>query len=146
MATHFGTLSWRIPWTEEPVRVQSMGLQRVDTTEQPTVSPSLSATTCIPSWREWDQKKSKPLSKFFFPRASLFYHKVRGRVTQDLPHLAPNHEHSSQTALFLPSPAILSPAIHRLDRRSSLLSVSMLPERSASNPLFPCNHSSLSEM
>ena len=30
MATHSSTLSWRIPWTEEPGRIQSMGLQRVE--------------------------------------------------------------------------------------------------------------------
>ena len=29
MATHFGILAWRIPWTEEPGTLQSMGLQRV---------------------------------------------------------------------------------------------------------------------
>ena len=29
MATHSGTLAWRIPWTEEPDVRQSMGLQRV---------------------------------------------------------------------------------------------------------------------
>ena len=29
MATHFCILVWRIPWTEEPVRLQSIGLQRV---------------------------------------------------------------------------------------------------------------------
>ena len=29
MATHSSTLAWKIPWTEEPRRVQSMGLQRV---------------------------------------------------------------------------------------------------------------------
>ena len=29
MATHFSILVWRIPWTEEPGRLQSMGLQRV---------------------------------------------------------------------------------------------------------------------
>ena len=28
-ATHFSILSWRIPWTEEPGRLQSMGSQRV---------------------------------------------------------------------------------------------------------------------
>ena len=27
MATHSSTLAWRIPWTEEPGRLQSMGLQ-----------------------------------------------------------------------------------------------------------------------
>ena len=29
MATHSSTLAWRIPWTEEPGRLQSMGWQRV---------------------------------------------------------------------------------------------------------------------
>ena len=29
MATHFGILAWRIPWTEEPGGLQSTGLQRV---------------------------------------------------------------------------------------------------------------------
>ena len=29
MATHSRILAWRIPWTEDPGRVQSMGLQRV---------------------------------------------------------------------------------------------------------------------
>ena len=28
-ATHSSILAWRIPWTEEPGRLQSMGLQRV---------------------------------------------------------------------------------------------------------------------
>ena len=29
MATHSSTLAWKIPWTEEPGRLQSMGLGRV---------------------------------------------------------------------------------------------------------------------
>jgi len=29
MATHFSTLAWRIPWKEEPGRLQSIGSQRV---------------------------------------------------------------------------------------------------------------------
>ena len=29
MATHSGILVWEIPWTQEPGRLQSMGLQRV---------------------------------------------------------------------------------------------------------------------
>ena len=28
-ATHSSTIAWRIPWTEEPGGLQSMGLQRV---------------------------------------------------------------------------------------------------------------------
>ena len=29
MAIHSSTIAWRIPWTEEPGRLQSMGSQRV---------------------------------------------------------------------------------------------------------------------
>ena len=29
MATHSSTLAWKIPWTEEPVRLVSMWSQRV---------------------------------------------------------------------------------------------------------------------
>ena len=29
MATHSRILAWKIPWIEEPVRLQSMGSQRV---------------------------------------------------------------------------------------------------------------------
>ena len=29
MATHSSTLAWRIPWRQEPGRLQSMGSQRV---------------------------------------------------------------------------------------------------------------------
>ena len=29
LATHSGILAWRIPWTEEPGGLQSMGSQRV---------------------------------------------------------------------------------------------------------------------
>ena len=29
MATHFSALAWKIPWMEEPGRLQSVGSQRV---------------------------------------------------------------------------------------------------------------------
>ena len=29
MAIHSSTIAWKIPWTEEPGRIQSMGSQRV---------------------------------------------------------------------------------------------------------------------
>ena len=29
METHFSILEWRMPWTEEPGRLQSMGSQRI---------------------------------------------------------------------------------------------------------------------
>ena len=34
MATHFSILAWKIPWTEEPGGLQSMGCKESDTTEQ----------------------------------------------------------------------------------------------------------------
>jgi len=30
MATYSSTVAWRIPWTEDPGRLQSMGLQELD--------------------------------------------------------------------------------------------------------------------
>ena len=32
MATHSSILAWRIPWTEEPGRLESMGSQELDMT------------------------------------------------------------------------------------------------------------------
>ena len=34
MHTHSSILAWRIPWTEAPGGLQSVGLQESDTTEQ----------------------------------------------------------------------------------------------------------------
>ena len=34
MVTHSSIVAWRIPWTEEPGRVQSMGSQESDMTQQ----------------------------------------------------------------------------------------------------------------
>ena len=40
MATYSSILAWRIPWTEEPGGLQSMGSYRVDSTERLTLSVS----------------------------------------------------------------------------------------------------------
>ena len=40
VATHASILAWRIPWTEEPGGLQSIGSQRVRHTEQLTLSLS----------------------------------------------------------------------------------------------------------
>ena len=41
MATHSSTLAWKIPWTEEPGRLQSMGREESDTTEHFVLSFTL---------------------------------------------------------------------------------------------------------
>ena len=38
MATHSNIPAWRIPWTEQPVRLQSMGLKESDTAKQLSLS------------------------------------------------------------------------------------------------------------
>ena len=41
MATHSSILAWEILWTEEPGRLQSMGVTESDTTEQLTLSHTI---------------------------------------------------------------------------------------------------------
>ena len=41
MATHSGILAWKIPWTEEPGRLQSMGFQRVKQDRATSLSDSM---------------------------------------------------------------------------------------------------------
>ena len=43
--THSSTLAWKIPWTEEPGRLQSMGSQRVGDDGATSVSLSLHSVT-----------------------------------------------------------------------------------------------------
>ena len=52
MAPHSSTLAWKIPWTEEPGSLQSMGSLKLDTTERLHFHFSLS---CI------GEGNSKPL-------------------------------------------------------------------------------------
>ena len=47
MATHSSILAWRIPWTEEPGGLQSMGLQQQDMTEVTWNSTANNATMNI---------------------------------------------------------------------------------------------------
>ena len=42
MATHFRILAWRIPWTEEPGRLQSIGHKESDMTEVTERSTAIS--------------------------------------------------------------------------------------------------------
>ena len=48
MAIHSTTLAWKIPWREEPDRLQSMGLQRIGHDSETSLSLSLSLGKKIP--------------------------------------------------------------------------------------------------
>ena len=41
MATHSSILAWKIPWMQEPGRLQSMGLQRVGHDQMTSLSLSI---------------------------------------------------------------------------------------------------------
>ena len=49
MATHSSILSWRIPWTEETGRLQSMGLQGSNMTQQLNHQPRPLSSYGLPS-------------------------------------------------------------------------------------------------
>ena len=54
MATHSSMLTWKTPWTEEPGRLQSMGLQRVGlilvSMLAPGVGDGQGGLACCDSW------------------------------------------------------------------------------------------------
>ena len=59
MATHSRILAWRIPWTEEPGRLQSIGSQRVRhnwTTEHAHVIEMNSMEYSTPCYSQWTGK------------------------------------------------------------------------------------------
>ena len=71
MATHSSTLAWKILWTEEPDRLQSMGPQELDTTLQGLkLKPPILVVTnqCITDfvvlffWGGWSRKIISQLS------------------------------------------------------------------------------------
>ena len=58
MATHSGTVAWKIPWTEEPGRLQSMGSQSRIRLSDFTVTfhfheleKEMAAHSSVPNWR-----------------------------------------------------------------------------------------------
>ena len=57
MATHSGILAWRIPWTEEPGGIQSMGSQRVghNWSDVACTTESKSEETL----REWERERDR---------------------------------------------------------------------------------------
>ena len=56
MATHSSILAWKIPWTQEPCGLQSMGLQRVEHSSV-TEHTQIRATSHVP--RQESVVKSK---------------------------------------------------------------------------------------
>ena len=79
MAPHSSTLAWRIPWMEEPGRLQSMGSLRVGH----DCATSLSPFTFMPRRRKW-QPTPVFLSGESQGRGSLVGCHLWGRTESDM--------------------------------------------------------------
>ena len=100
MAPHSSTLAWKIPWTEEPGRLQSMGLLRVGHNR----ATSLSLFTFM-HWR----KKWQP-TPVFLPgesqeRGSLVGCRLWGRTESDTTEATQQQQHVNPQELFPAEPS-----------------------------------------
>ena len=75
MATHFRILAWKIPWTEEPGGLQSMGSQKRQTQLSAWTTTSVAALKTIP--------KFSSLKEQSFLAHSLQFHRL-GRIIPQL--------------------------------------------------------------
>ena len=80
MAPHSRTLAWKIPWAEEPGRLQSMGLQRVRDDRATSLSLSLFA---FMHWRRKWQPTAVFLPGESQGRRSLVCCRLWGRTELD---------------------------------------------------------------
>ena len=69
MAIHCGILAWRIPWKEEPGRLQSMGSQRVVFTTDNEVISAFKSNHVIELILESHLQDSIPLDLLLVPKA-----------------------------------------------------------------------------
>ena len=96
MATHSSTLAWKIPWTEEPGGLQSMGSRRVGH----DLATSLSLFTFMHWRRKWQP------TPIFLPGESQGQRSLVGfclwgnRVGHDLAAAAASLRNSQENAVF----------------------------------------------
>ena len=55
IATHSSTLAWKIPWTEEPCRLQSMGSLRVGL-DWSDLAAAAAAASILTWWIPWTEE------------------------------------------------------------------------------------------
>ena len=94
MATYSSTLAWKIPWTEEPGRLQSMGSQRVGHDWATSCSLSLFPLTEPMSGSRVDLQ---PSAEIALEPTQL---SCRGRADNEWPGQCPEGEDSSSQSLL----------------------------------------------
>ena len=94
MAPHSSTLAWKIPWTEEPGRLQSMGLQRVR--NDGATSRSLFT---IMHWRRKWQPTAVFLPGESQGRGSLVGCRLWGHTESDMTEAMQQQQQQQQTCI-----------------------------------------------
>ena len=102
MTTHSSILAWRIPWTEEPGRLQSIGWQRVrhtwsDLEQQQQCTEEVETETFI-------QQKGTPLH---YRLPWLYLKFLGGNVCLVFKLFFPGETHSTPSAFLLILPVVL---------------------------------------
>ena len=95
MAPHSSTLAWKIPWTEQPGRLQSMGSRRVRHDRVTSIS--------VFTFMHW-RRKWQP-TPVFLPgesqgRWSLVGCRLWGRTELDMAEATQQQQHSDMYSLF----------------------------------------------
>ena len=99
MATHSSTLAWKIPWTEKPGGLQSMGLQRVghDWVTSLRSGPAFRLGCChmwgpsqlgMSRWQKVPSSPSSRLAYHFWASRTLFFfffHSLKTRFWENRP-------------------------------------------------------------
>ena len=118
MAIHSSTIAWKIPWTEEPGRLQSMGSQRVR--------------------HDWATSLSLSLYVIWIPSQFKNKWKIKIKPKKEISIEAENSEevlHNSYTACFLVLLFLIKPEKKQshIDERNTKMKCSLIPSFSKMN-------------
>ena len=86
MATHSSILAWRIPWTEEPGGLQSMGLQRVGHDWVTNIHTHTYSLSTVQKWESlfWKEHPRVWLDNLSIGRLSMIHYGVNQPFQQKL--------------------------------------------------------------
>ena len=109
MAPHSSILAWKIPWTEEPGRLQFMGLQRVGhawATKQQLIQVNMASVVAYRRSINLDKEQPQKKGEDFLSQFSAFFcwylHPFIILDTTHLHHICPIHTSTCIHMLTLP--------------------------------------------
>ena len=87
MATHSSLLAWRIPWTQEPGEIQSMGLQRVGQSYVTNTFTFHFSDKEKPLMCSQQRQDANRLPYWTYPGSTWWLHCGRAELPLVLPHI-----------------------------------------------------------